>query len=86
VDEGATVVAEYAEPGAEEGAGAEVELAEPWDGYDHLHADELIDRLTAVSSETLAAVALYERSNRNRPSVVDAAEDQLGRRSAPRPV
>lgn len=86
VDEGATVVAEFAESGAEEGAGAEVELAEPWDGYDRLHADELVDRLSAASSETLAAVALYERANRNRASVVEAAEEQLGRRSAPRPV
>src|SRR3954466_12619862 len=74
VDEGATVVAEFAEGGAEDGAGAEVELAEPWEGYDRLHADELIDGLTGASSEKLAAVLLYERSTRNRTSVVEAAE------------
>ena len=77
VDEGATVVAEFAEGGAEDGAGAEVELGEPWDGYDRLHADELVDSLIGASSEKLAAVLLYERSTRDRSSVVDAAEQQL---------
>jgi hypothetical protein len=77
VDEGATVVAEFAEGGAEDGAGAEVKLAEPWEGYDRLHADDLADHLTGANSETLAAVLLYERSTRDRSSVVDAAEQQL---------
>ncbi len=82
VDEGATVVAEFAEGGAEDGAGAEVELAEPWEGYDRLHADELLDRLTDASSELLAAVLLYERSARDRTTVVEAAETRLRARSA----
>src|SRR4051812_8933970 len=83
VDEGATVVAEFAEDGAEDGAGAEIELAEPWEGYDRLHADELVDQLTGAGSETLAAVLLYERSTRDRASVVDAADEQLRRQNAP---
>ena len=83
VDEGATLVAEFAEDGAEDGAGAEVELSEPWEGYDRLHADELVDRIGGGSSEELAAVVLYERSRRNRPSVIEAAERQLRARSAP---
>jgi two-component system sensor histidine kinase and response regulator WspE len=86
VDEGATVVAEFAEGGAEDGAGAQVELAEPWEGYDRLHADELVDRLTGASSETLAAVLLYERSTRDRSSVVDASEQQLRRQTPPGPA
>jgi hypothetical protein len=81
VDEGATVVAEFAEEGAEDGAGAEIDLAEPWEGYDRLHADELVDHLSGASDETLAAVALYERSTRSRPSVIEAAEEQLRRRA-----
>jgi hypothetical protein len=81
VDEGATVVAEFAEEGAEDGAGAQVDLNEPWVGYDRLHADELIDRLAAASDEALAAVLLYERSTRARPSVIDAAEEQLRARA-----
>jgi hypothetical protein len=83
VDEGATVVAEFAEEGAEEGAGAEVDLSEPWDGYDRLYADDVIEQLSGASDETLAAVSLYERSNRARPSVIEAADEQLRRRTAP---
>jgi hypothetical protein len=83
VDEGATVVAEFAEGGAEDGAGAQVTLDEPWEGYDRLHADELVERLGAAGSETLAAVTLYERATRARPSVVEAAEGQLRRQTPP---
>jgi hypothetical protein len=81
VDEGATVVAEFAEEGAEDGAGAEIELTEPWKGYDRLHADELVDRLSGAGSAELAAVVLYERSTRDRSSVVEAAERQLRART-----
>ena len=77
VDEEATLVAEFAEGGAEDGAGAEVELAEPWEGYDRLHADDVIDRLVGATTEELAAVLLYERGNRNRPSVIEAGERRL---------
>jgi hypothetical protein len=83
VDEGATLVGEFAEPGAEDGAGAELELSEPWEGYDEMQVDELLPRLGDASSETLAAVVLYERSTRDRAAVVDEAELQLRRRNAP---
>src|SRR5829696_8116007 len=66
VDEGATVVAEVAEEGAEEGAGPEVGLAEPWEGYDRQTAEEILVRLLEASTEMIAAVALYERSTRAR--------------------
>lgn len=83
VDEQATVVAEFAEPGAEDGAGAEVELSEPWDGYDRMHVEEVLPRLGDASSEALAAVVLYERGTRDRAAVIEEAERQLRRRSAP---
>jgi hypothetical protein len=86
VDEGATVVAEYAEPGAEEGAGAEVKLAEPWEGYDSMKVKEILARLAEASTETLAAVDLYERSTRERASVIEEADRQLSRRTAPGPA
>ncbi len=86
LDERATLVGESAESGAEEGAGPEVELAEPWDGYDDMHADEVCARLTEVSTETLAAVTLYERAGGGRASVVEEAELQLRRRTAPGPA
>jgi hypothetical protein len=83
VDEEATLVGEFAEAGAEDGAGAELELSEPWEGYDGMRVDELVARLADASSEMLAAVVLYERSTRDRAAVVDEAELQLRRRNAP---
>ena len=83
VDEGATVVAEFAEAGAENGAGAEVELSEPWDGYDQMHVDELLPRLSDASSETLAAVLLYEHATRERAAVIDEAESRLRIKNPP---
>src|SRR5919202_6607523 len=38
VDEGAVVTAEVAEPGAEEGAGPELRVDEPWPGYGRMRA------------------------------------------------
>src|SRR5512132_468391 len=86
VDEGATVVAEFAESGAEEGAGAEVELHEPWDGYDGMTSDQILPHLLDATSESVAAVILYERFTRGRTSVIQEAERQLGRRTAPGPA
>src|SRR5205814_1916344 len=40
VSEEPELVAEFAEPGAEEEAGAEVEIAEPWEGYDRMKTAE----------------------------------------------
>jgi len=86
VDEGATVVAEFAEDGAEEGAGAEIELAEPWEGYDRQRADEIRARLSDASAETIAAVTLYERAGRERASVIKEAERLLQRRTSSGPA
>jgi hypothetical protein len=83
VDEQATLVAEFAEPGAEDGAGAELELSEPWEGYDGMHVDEVLPRLGDASTEALAAVVLYERTARDRAAVIEEAERQLRGRSAP---
>src|SRR3954447_14657295 len=85
VDEGAGLVAEFAERGAEEGAGAEVEMAEPWEGYDRMQAEDVIVRLDGSSIETLAAVTLYERGRDGRTSVLEEAELLLRRRTAPGP-
>jgi hypothetical protein len=76
------VVEEVAEPGAEDGAGAQVRIAEPWDGYRELRAADVIDRLAEASREELAAIELYELSSRKRRTVIAAARRQLRRRSA----
>jgi hypothetical protein len=77
VDEGAVVVAEVAEAGAEEGAGAELEIEEPWEGYDRMSAEEVGALLEEASREALAAVELYEATTRNRQAVLETAERRL---------
>jgi hypothetical protein len=77
VDEEPVLVAEAAEEGAEEGAGAEFHVEPPWDGYDQMTAARIRDRLAAATATEAAAVELYESSRKNRRSVLDAAERAL---------
>ncbi|MGB9182481.1 MAG: hypothetical protein WCB67_00315, partial [Solirubrobacteraceae bacterium] len=78
----ADLVAEAADPGAEDGAGAQVHVAEPWEGYRQLHAADVIDRITGADPAALAAVELYELSSRQRQTVLDAVARELGRTRA----
>lgn len=79
VDEEVVLVAEVAEEGAEDGAGPELHIDEPWEGYDRMAAVEVCDRLTAATAELAAAVELYESTRRSRRSVLEAAERALRR-------
>jgi hypothetical protein len=79
------LVAETADPGALDGAGAQVRVAEPWDGYRSMKAADIVDRLATGSREELAAVELYELAGRRRKSVLAAAERALKQASPPRP-
>jgi hypothetical protein len=79
VDEEPVLVAEVAEEGAEEGAGAELSVDPPWDGYDEMTAADIRDRLAAATPAEAAAVELYEASAKGRSSVLDAAERALRR-------
>ena len=72
----------FADPGAEDGVGAAVHIEEPWRGYGHMTANDIITRLTTASREELAAVALYERAHRDRRTVVAAAERELRQATA----
>ena len=74
VDDEPELVDELAEPGAEDGAGAAVEVDEPWEGYGDMNADAVIARLREASAAELALVELYERSHRRRQTVLTAAE------------
>jgi hypothetical protein len=67
------VVAEVAERGAEEGAGAEVRVDEPWPGYTRMTAAQIRTRLAAEPPTVAAAVSLYEAGNKGRTSVLEAA-------------
>jgi hypothetical protein len=77
VDEEPVLVAEAAEEGAEDGAGAELHVDPPWDGYDQMTAADIRDRLAAATVTEAAAVELYEATAKNRRSVLDAAERAL---------
>ena len=75
-----SLVAEVADPGAEDGAGAQLRVDEPWSGYARLRVPEISDQLRAESDEAVLAVRLYEVTHRNRRGVLDAVERELKRR------
>ncbi len=77
VDRDAVVVAEFADEGAEDGAGAQIHVGEPWEGYGSLTAKEVNDRLAAASSESLAVARLYETAHRNRVTVLREIDRRL---------
>jgi hypothetical protein len=70
-------VEEVAEPGAEDGAGAEVHIEPPWESYAQMNAKDIVDRLTSADPAVLAAVQLYESSHRNRQTILNAVQRQL---------
>jgi hypothetical protein len=84
VSEEPELVQELAEPGAEEGAGAQLRIVEPWAGYDEMKAADIVQRMAFATREELAAVELFELARRNRKSVVAAAQRALKRASPPR--
>ncbi len=73
------LVAEVAEAGAEDGAGAELHIDEPWDGYDAMSAPEVSRRLAREGEAAAAAVKLYEAAGKGRSSVLQAADRELAR-------
>ena len=77
VSEEPELVEESAEPGAEEGAGADVSVVEPWDGYGRMSAKDVIDRAGTASAAELAAIRLYEAQNRARQTVLAEVDRQL---------
>lgn len=74
IEEDSELVAEFAEPGAEEGAGARVTVEPPWEGYDNQTATEIRQSLSDATPTAAAAVKLYESTHRGRTSVLRAAE------------
>ena len=77
VSEEPELVAEAAEAGAEDGAGAEVAVDEPWPGYDEMNAPDIEDRLVTEGPEAAAAVSLYEASRKGRASILEAASRNM---------
>ena len=66
------LTAEFAEEGAEDGAGAEVHVDEPWKGYSQMRVNEIKERLAGATLAEAAAVELYEAGHRGRKSVLAA--------------
>jgi hypothetical protein len=77
VDDSRPVVAESADPGAADGAGAAVTFMEPWPGYDECRAQDIVDRLSAASPEELAVTELYEATKKRRKTVLAALRERL---------
>jgi hypothetical protein len=73
VSEEPVLVAEVAEDGAEDGAGPELSIDEPWEGYSLMTAAEIRRRLRQADAATVAAVRLYEAANKGRSTVLQAA-------------
>jgi hypothetical protein len=73
VSEEPVLVAEVAEGDAEDGAGAELSIDEPWEGYGSMTAAEIRRRLRRADAATAAAVRLYEAANKGRSTVLQAA-------------
>jgi hypothetical protein len=73
VSEEPELVAEAAEQGAEEGAGPEVHVDEPWQGYSRMNAADIKARLRSEPPTVAAAVSLFEASGKGRTSVLEAA-------------
>jgi hypothetical protein len=77
VSEEPELVEEFAEPGAEQGAGAEVHVDPPWEGYERMNVKQVIARLATADPAELAAVQLYEGSTRRRRTILNAVEREL---------
>jgi hypothetical protein len=81
VSEEPELVAESADPGAEDGAGAAVTVDEPWEGYTRLTARDVADHLASADPAELAAIQLYENSHKRRATVLTAVARELRTRA-----
>lgn len=86
VSEEPELVREEAEAGAEDGAGAQLRVAEPWHGYARMSARDVIARARQSNAAELAAVKLYEARHRSRQTVLAAVDRQLKLVSPPHPA
>jgi hypothetical protein len=77
LEERPVLAAEVAEAGAEEGAGAQVHVDQPWEGYGGMTAAQISDRLANADPEVAAVVKLYEAANKRRRSVIEMADRRM---------
>jgi hypothetical protein len=74
VDDEPEHVAEFAEPGAEDGAHAELRVDPPWPAYGSMKVADIRERVAVADAAELAVVQLFESTHRNRKSILDAVE------------
>jgi hypothetical protein len=86
VSEEPELVREEAEAGAEDGAGAQLRVMEPWNGYARMSARDVIARAQQATAAELAAVRLYEARHRSRQTVLAAVDRQLKLVAGPNPA
>lgn len=77
VDRDAVVVAESADAGAADGAGAQLRVDQPWSGYDSLKAKDVVAQLATADAATLAVARLYESTHRERRTVLAEIDRRL---------
>ena len=57
------------------GPGPEIHVAEPWDGYDAMTEDAVLERLVGADPTLRAAVRLYESTHGGRRQVLLATDE-----------
>jgi hypothetical protein len=68
---------EEQEAGAEGGPGATIDVAEPWEGYEAMTEDQVLDRLTGAEPTLRAMVRLYESMHGSRRQILLATEETV---------
>jgi hypothetical protein len=58
------------------GPGATIDVAAPWEGYDAMTEDQVLDRLTGAEPTLRAMVRLYESTHGGRRQILIATEEQ----------
>jgi hypothetical protein len=68
---------EEQDAGSEGGPGATIEVAEPWEGYETMTEDQVLDRLTGADPTIRAVVRLYESMHGSRRQILLATEETV---------
>ena len=66
--------------GARASGGVAEGFAQPWEGYDHMRAPEITDRLRTQDAASLGVVSHYEEGPQGRKMVLEAVEREQRRR------
>jgi hypothetical protein len=76
-DRDAVLVAESADAGAADGAGAAIHVDEPWKGYAKLTVKDIAAQLATADPAMLAVVRLYESTHRKRRTLLADIDRRL---------